>query len=60
MEKRTSKAGKEFYLNYVVLEDGEEYSLAHDRPAKVGDSVMSWYDDKWDMPKASYSKGEQG
>ena len=58
VEKRTNKAGKEFYLNYVVLDDDETYTVAHDRPSKVGDKLQSWYDDKWDKPKASYGTVE--
>jgi len=42
----------------VLLEDDETYTVAHDRPSKVGDKLQSWYDDKWDKPKASYGTVE--
>jgi hypothetical protein len=54
VEKRNSKLGHSFYLNQVILDDGETYSVPHQVPAKIGDELECWYSDIWDKLCARY------
>lgn len=53
-EKRTSKLGHSFYLNTVILDNNETYTVPHDIPSKVGDELENWFSDIWDKPCAKY------
>lgn len=54
VEKRKNRGGGDFYLSNVLLDDGEEYSLASTDPPKTGDYLEAWFDEKYNKAKAAY------
>jgi len=56
VEKKWSKFHSAFYLNTVILDDDETYTIPHYKPSEIGDEVEAWYSEVWDKPCGRYPK----